>query len=162
MTGFTAFELQSDVCELRCCFVLNLPVTNMPQVRDATILRTIISNREGFLRYLLLLLQEDASGVALAELTAALGGGSARWGTGFSELPLLEELTRAYSRDPQRLLAIRRIVDELLSAPSGRDIVPPEFLEVWDVFASVLEERQSVSSPAGQNAAAGGDETGGK
>ena len=66
----------------------------MPEDRDVAILQTIISNEEGFLRYLLLLLGEDDNGVdgdpakngTFAKWLAALGAGD--------DVPLLEELTR--------------------------------------------------------------------
>ena len=61
-----------------------------------------------------------------------------RWRT-VEELPLLEEMTRAFSDDPKRLHAIKRMVDQLLAAPNGTDIVPPEFLEVWQVYESMLD-----------------------
>ncbi len=58
VTGFVAFELVSTVCSYSVCFVLNVPVDNMPASRESAVLRTIIENREGFLRYLMLLLQD--------------------------------------------------------------------------------------------------------
>lgn len=138
LTSFIAFELKSDVCEMTICFVLNLPVANMPDIRDAAVLRTVVQNREGFLRYLLMLLRDDTQPLVYADLLSAMGGPAARWRHSVDEMPLLEELTRAFSRDPARLHAIRRMVEQLQAAPNGHEIVPPEFLEVWNVYQALL------------------------
>lgn len=152
LTGFVAFELASSLCDgVSACFVLNLPVDGMPAARDAAVLRTIVANRDGFLRYLLMLLRDDGGGgIATDGLLAALGGGTGRWGKGGLDAPpLLEEMTRAFSRDPARLASVKRMVDELLRAPGGADIVPAEFLEVWRLYESALEDGQAVDAGGG-------------
>jgi hypothetical protein len=80
----------------------------MPDGRDAAVLRTIVANREGFLRYLLLLLQDVDDLPSVGDLVSAIGG---TWNAagGLDELPLLEELTRAYSRNPGRLDSVRKL-----------------------------------------------------
>ena len=54
--------------------MLNLPVDNMPEGRNAAVLRTIVANREGFLRYLLLLLQDMDDLPSIGDLVSAIGG----------------------------------------------------------------------------------------
>lgn len=138
ITGFVAFELTTALCNHAVCFVLNLPVDNMPEGRDAAVLRTIVANREGFLRYLLLLLQDMDNLPSIGDLVSAIGG---RWNSAGSldGLPLLEELTRAYSRNPRRLDSVRKLVEQLNATPEGHEIIPDEFMDLWRVFDSMLQ-----------------------
>jgi len=48
ITGFVAFELSIDLPAVARRFVLNLPVSGVPVGRKAAVIRTVISNREGF------------------------------------------------------------------------------------------------------------------
>lgn len=139
ITGFVAFELTTALCSHAVCFVLNLPVDNMPEGRDAAVLRTIVANREGFLRYLLLLLQDMDNLPSVGDLISAIGG---KWNAGDSldGLPLLEELTRAFSRNPGRLDSVRNLVKQLNETSEGHDIIPTEFMDLWRVFDSMLQE----------------------
>jgi len=136
ITGFVAFELTTALCSHAVCFVLNLPVDNMPEGRGAAVLRTIVANREGFLRYLLLLLQDMDELPSIGDLVSALGG---RWNAAGSldGLPLLEELTRAYSRNPGRLDSVRQLVEQLNATSEGHEIIPAEFMDLWRVFDSM-------------------------
>jgi len=140
ITGFVAFQLITTLCSHSICFVLNLPVDNMPEGRDAAVLRTIVANREGFLRYLLLLLQDMENLPSIGNLVSAIGG---TWNVatgGLDGLPLLEELTRAYSRNPSRLNSVRKLVEQLNATPEGKEIIPDEFMELWQLFDSMLQE----------------------
>jgi hypothetical protein len=139
ITGFVAFELTTALCSHAVCFVLNLPVDNMPEGRDAAVLRTIVANREGFLRYLLLLLQDMDNLPSVGDILSATGG---KWNAGDSldGLPLLEELTRAFSRNPGRLDSVRNLVKQLNATSEGHDIIPAEFMDLWRVFDSTLQE----------------------
>ncbi len=139
ITGFVAFELTTALCSHAVCFVLNLPVDNMPEGRDAAVLRTIVANREGFLRYLLLLLQDMDNLPSIGDLVSAIGG---KWNAAGSldGLPLLEELTRAYSRNPGRLDSVRKLIEQLSATPESHDIIPTEFMDLWQVFDSMLQE----------------------
>ena len=139
ITGFVAFELITALCDHAVCFVLNLPVDNMPEGRDAAVLRTIVANRDGFLHYLLLLLQDMEDLSSIGDLVSAIGG---TWnaGSALDGLPLLEELTRAYSRNPGRLDSVRKLVEQLNETSEGRKIIPPEFLDLWRVFDGMPRE----------------------
>jgi hypothetical protein len=59
-----------------CRFVLNLPVDGMPEDRRAAVVRTIVENREGFLKYLLFLLSDiDEDGLPNDLLLSARADG---------------------------------------------------------------------------------------
>jgi hypothetical protein len=72
VTGFVAFELTAGSTSETCRFVLNLPVEGLPVDRRAAVVRTIVASREGFLKYLMLLLADfDEDGLP-NEILAAL------------------------------------------------------------------------------------------
>ena len=134
-----AFELSAPGAAMPLRFVLNLPVEGMPEIRHAAMLETVLRNRDGFLRYLLLLLgeQDDSGGRGTV--------GSARWGEGWTasgvaETPLLEELVRAFSRSPDRLRDVDRTIKRLTARAGEQveDIVPAEFLATWEVFREAM------------------------
>ena len=136
VTGLIAFALRTAHPDVSVRFVLNLPLEGVPEDRATAILQTVIRNRDGFIRYLLLLLGE-------AEATASdsgFGSGWARWlarlGAG-EDVPLLEELTRAYSRNPDKLSEIASLMKDL-SRRGRSDIVPEDFLQLWTVFESAM------------------------
>ncbi len=139
VTGFIAFELTTDLCAHSVCFVLSLPIENLPDTRDAAVLRMIVANRDGFLRYLLLLLQDIESLPTTADLLSALGG-AWKIADGLEGMPLLEELVRAYSRDPDRLDSVRKLVEQLGSTPEGQEMIPEEFMNLWQVFETTLAQ----------------------
>ncbi len=141
VTGLVAFELACEPAPERCCFVLNLPVDGLPEERRAAVVRTIVANREGFLKYLLFLLADAQEDGLPNELLMAVSGEGESSGYRIRDaLPLLEEMTRALSRDPSRLRSIKTLIDDLNGAGDGEGIVPPEFLELWRVYEEVLQE----------------------
>ena len=141
VTGLIGFELKTSHPDVAARFVLNLPVTGVPEERDSAILQTVISNKDGFIRYLLLLLGDDtASG-----LDPGSGSGWAKWLARLADgedIPLLEELTRTYSRHPERLSEISGLVRDL-SQGSKNAIIPKKFLNLWTVFESAIEGRDA-------------------
>ena len=136
VTGFIAFELRTGHPDVTARFVLNLPVSGVPEERYSAILQTVISNQDGFIRYLLLLLGDDTASV----LDAGSGGAWAKWLARLAageDFPLLEEMTRTYSRHPERLSEISGLVRDL-SQGNQISIVPEEFLSLWTVFESAI------------------------
>jgi hypothetical protein len=141
ITAFVAFEMTSPPAPDACRFVLNLPVDGMPDERRAAVVRTIVANREGFLKYLLFLLADiDEDGLPNDLLDAATGEGKQYGYLLQSALPLLEEMTRALSREPARLDSIQSLIEDLVSAEQGRQMVDEQFLRLWEIYASVLKE----------------------
>lgn len=103
--------------------------------RDGAILRAVLSNREGFLRYLLLLLADDP--VLSPEVPFGEDGKKpTEWIRAGEVAPLLEEMTKALHRDPQRLRTIGKTLKRL--ADDDGAVVPPEFLELWRAYEVVL------------------------
>ncbi len=115
VTGLIAFELKSNHPDVTARFVLNLPVTGIPAERNSAILQTVISNQDGFIRYLMLLLGDDSA----SGLDPGNGSGFAKWLAQLAageDIPLLEELIRTYSRHPHRLEEISNWFETCLKA----------------------------------------------
>lgn len=141
VTGFIAFELKTNHPDVSARFVLNLPVTGIPEERNSAILQTVISNQDGFIRYLLLLLGDDS----VTGLNPGSGSGLAKWLSRLAageDIPLLEELTRTYIRHPERLSEISGLVRDL-SQGSKNAIIPEDFLNLWTVFESAIGGRDA-------------------
>jgi hypothetical protein len=141
VTGLIAFEFVSELKKIKLRIVLNLPVDGLPENRDDAIFKLVLNNREGFLRYILLLLGEY-TGVFLGGGGLFAGGnGIGSWADGFSgEIPILEELVRAFSRNPDKLVDVGAVVNRLMSDHTPNSIVPPEFLDLWAVFKTAMAE----------------------
>ena len=143
ITRFLAFEIALEGDRPTAppqTFVLRVPADGLPvQARDEAVVRQVVRNRDGFLRYLLFLLG-DFDAVAGDIENGALAPATGSW-SGFGTLPLLEQMTRAFCRDPSRLDSVRRLVEHLRTPGATRDdaeIVPRDFLELWNTFESAL------------------------
>lgn len=135
ITGMVGFVLKKNGQEVR--FALNLPLLGLPAERDGALARRILQNRDGFLRYLLLLLGDFEGGEGSINAGAGIGG---QWKQNGDAMPaLLEEMVRAFARDRARLANVRRTVERLLSSEGSEEIVPADFLAVWEVFDKAME-----------------------
>lgn len=140
LTAFFAFSLKVEGFKEELRFVLKLPATGMPESRLHHVLRTLIDSPERFLQLLRALLG------GLEEMSYLIGDktGDAWQFSGTQGLrgePLLEDILRAASRDPQRLAPIRRLIADLRESEEGREIVPDELYALWQVIDAVLDER---------------------
>jgi hypothetical protein len=139
ITSFVAFELAIEKPEVVRRFVLNLPISGVPTGRKAAVIQTVIANREGFLRYLMFLLAGMGEGSEPVPPTSTEEGGAATYSFR-DDFPLLEELTRALSADPKRLVEIKRLVSDLSSPEEGLGVIPEGFHSIWRVFEPFCEE----------------------
>ena len=134
ITSFLAFKL--ELRKLSKSFVLNLPIRGIPENREEKILQSIISNRDNFLRYLWLLLYEGEYTFFDTNLEAKLKGifdPSRSWSIG-EEMPLFEELVRTYSRSPDKIKRIAKLIDDLSKTEESDKILPQEFKQLWAIF----------------------------
>jgi hypothetical protein len=137
LTSLIAFRLEAGSESLN--FALNLPVTGMPEERDRAILRSVVKNRQGFLRYLLLLLAGLGDGADVGAVARAFSAQSAKQGQrAFDDVPLLEELVRAFSRDRKRLVKVERLIDDITEDGDAEEILPDGFLKFWQVFKQAI------------------------
>lgn len=137
LTSLIAFKLKAGSAGLM--FALNLPVTGMPEERDRAILRSVVQNRQGFLRYLLLLLAGLGDGADVGAVARAFSAKSAKQTqSAIDDIPLLEELVRAFSRDRKRLVKVERLIDDITQDGEAEDILPEGFLTFWQVFQQAM------------------------
>jgi hypothetical protein len=137
VTGLIGFELTCDGQTRR--FALNLPVEGLPTERDAAILRRVVRNREGFMRYLRLLLGGMGANLDAGQTVGTGTQGSWQMGSGNGLDSLLEDMVRAWSREPERLRDVQRVVERLRGhQDEAGPIIPPEFDALWKVFEQAL------------------------
>jgi hypothetical protein len=136
LTAFFAFEVRASdsvAGTLTDSFVLNAPLHGAPADRPERLVRALVSDRESFLRYLLLLLADDG-----AELAGAMAGtmaadpmaGSAPQVDG--DTALLESLLRTLTRDPTRLDHLARLVSDIREQDPATAVFPAGFAAIWD------------------------------
>ncbi len=142
VTAFMAFAITVHKHKSRSGtrFVLNLPLSGMPEDRNERVLTSIISDRNRFLRYLMLLLSEAENWqLELSEFVRSqqnrVFGKAADGGNPMHGIPLLEEMIRALSRDPAKIDRIARLVEEMKKTEEGREILPDEFERIWMPFS---------------------------
>lgn len=136
ITGLFAIELNCKPLKKTISFVLNLPVKGMPTNRDEKIMQMIVSNQENFLRYLLLLLYEGEYSYLASDIAAKIGDIRKRgqdWSF-FEDMPLFEELVRAYSRSPEKIKRISKLITDISKTEEGSKIIPDEFKDLWASF----------------------------
>ena len=137
LTSLIAFRLEEGSESLS--FSLNLPVSGMPEERNRAILRSVVKNRQGFLRYLLMLLAGLGDSADVGSIARAFGSSSDTASrSAFDDVPLLEELVRAFSRDPKRLMKISRLIDDIRKDGEAEDILPDGFEAFWQVFREAI------------------------
>lgn len=119
-------------------FSIGARLEDLPEGRDAAILRAIIADRSVFLRYLQLLLS-DPDTAAQAFLNSSRAGAARRSFGLFGEVPLLESMVRALSGKGHALADVERLITRLEGASddTGAPLIPPEFLTLWTSFRSL-------------------------
>jgi hypothetical protein len=146
LSTFFAFHLEAQLQKEKAgiSFVLSPPVEGMPMDRDKLIMKSIISDKDHFVRYLLFLLSEDPHCGAADNLYLSLfqEKGGANAGHLFLPLQLLEEMVRAYSRDKEKLDRVARLVDDLKQSGETQPILPEGFDQVWEAFLALRNEEK--------------------
>lgn len=139
ITSLTAFRLR--LSEEEACFALDLPLHGGPEDREQAILRSILRNREAFVRYLLLLLADWGQLQTIPPSTMGNVNGLGSWGSeSLTDIPLFEMLAQAWAREPERLDDVAAMVERLhdTTGEHGEPILPEDFLEVWRVFKTAM------------------------
>ena len=142
ITGLLAFSFKTTHEEVFASFVLNMPVEGMPAERDSAVLNSIINKKEDFLRYLVMLLSIDSQ-ATLAEKNLTGSGSWLKQLVAGDEVALLEILSRAYCRNPERLDDIARLVEEISKFQKEESPIPEKFDRLWSVFSQSMERRSA-------------------
>ena len=123
-----------------------LRLDGAPDGRTEAVTSELLSDRERLLRFILLLLADDAGADrALEELAGLLteseAGGTRSGNTAVLGLPLLEPLLRALHRSPERIDEIDRLLRDIRTAGgSTTDLVPAELEQLWTTLNAAKEQ----------------------
>ena len=141
VTKYIAFHVSDQSGKAEALFALGLEVSGAPENRISGVIRSVISSRATFLRYLRLLLADMHDPLGAWREAAHAGAGAFGGPNGTSE-PILEDLVRALLSDRSRLGSVRRLVRHLRQSRSdaGDGVVPEDFLQLWEAFRTVLDE----------------------
>ena len=141
ITRFMAFTINAGGEDVRQ-FVLRCELAGIPSARLDTIFQSIVSSREQFFEYLEFLLADELSKGDFLEppMKQRIGTGSEEdvlsW---HAHLPIFERMIVAAARDPDRLREVDGVIDRLKKqGATDRPLVPPEFLDFWEVFRPLI------------------------
>jgi hypothetical protein len=142
LTSFFAFQVVAEEGARQACarFVLNLPLIGAPSDRRERILRTLLSNREQVLRFLMFLLSEFGA-QGNADLADGLLGEKQNFRPGWQGFALFESLLRALDRDPDKLNQVARLVEDLRGTGGSENLLPEGFDEVWQPIWAAQQKR---------------------
>jgi hypothetical protein len=139
LTPFFAVSLRHG--DLRVDFLIVATLVGAPENRAGRVLAHMLANREDFLRFLLLVLGDTESALDAFAGTGGSGNGRAVWLAGLSTTALLEPLLRAFSRDPDRIRDIERILRELGPDGAMPAVLPDGWDSIWKPIAEALSAR---------------------
>ena len=125
LTPFVAFavHVQTPEASRQIVFVVNLPIDGEPAGREAQVLRQMLRYPGDLIALLLLLLAEDELAILDALSGSAEAGSASAWQV-FGGRGLLEALVRTLARDPARLRAVKRLIDDLRQMQSASEAAP--------------------------------------
>ncbi len=139
VTRWLGFRLVDREIGIEKLVSIGAEIIGLPADRTAEILRSVIENRDAFLKYLALLLDGSEEGMGWS---AVMGKGGGWTNASGDDAPLFEEMVRAFSNSDQRLGDIDRLIERL--GPSrgaeGESVVPADFLSLWNVFRQAMRQ----------------------
>jgi len=145
LTVFFVFRVQVQVGSYESAesFVWMIPVSGIPQEeRNRQILQSVIGDKSRFLRYLLLILSENTGELLTGGFMKAVSAVSDGDEPG-DDLPLLEEMVKAFSRNSEKIRRIEKLVQDIGGTEEGKDLIPGEFRRIWAVFTEAAETEGS-------------------
>lgn len=126
-------------------FVLNVPLNNAPTNREQHLLRSIISDRQRFLRFLALLLAEADAGFGRQVSQTDWGEwNSTRNPVDRTRFPLLEQLLRVLYEEPEQLAHIQELITDLGEEDDVDQVLPDGFERIFDPIWDVLMEEEDI------------------
>ena len=137
LSCFLIIELKLEDSPASISFVMKIRIENLPDTRNTKIFRDIISNTANFFKYIRFLLAENYWD---EQLSFGDDYGKDSEGNSFGiyfnqEVPIYENMLKAISREPEKLVEIKKVMDKL-SEEENKDqpIIPEDFKILWNVF----------------------------
>lgn len=142
VTRFFAIHVRDASGKAERRLTLGFELEGLPSNRTESVVRAVVGDRAAFLRYLRLLLAElsDPYAAQIAARAADAPNQGRSWAALLYDEAVLEDMVRALTNGRDRLAAIRRLVQRLESSSTGQTTaLPPEFLRMWNSFATALD-----------------------
>lgn len=116
--------------------IIKIRTTGIPEERYKAVFRSIIRDRETFMKYVSYLLYDSLLLSSLEQMEAErLSRG--KWNAGWFEIPVLyENMLKTVSREPERLKELDRVI-ELIDDP---EIIPEDFYELHQTFSNAARK----------------------
>lgn len=140
ISRFVIFAINNGEEPLRS-FVLRYEIDGIPATRNDAIFKSIVSNSDQFFEYLRFLLADEIFKSDLLSLPPkrkqpSQGNDEFLW---HANLPIFESIVEAVSRYPDRLKAVDGVIQRLkTTGPGEQALIPPEFLDFWEVFRPLI------------------------
>jgi len=98
------------------------------------------------MRYLLFLLAEGDESFIINDRIVKHNAENMDFGIKLNfQFPLFEELVRAYSRNPEKIERISKLVKDLDSKKDAtQKLLPEGFVQMWETFMKAREEEKSL------------------
>jgi hypothetical protein len=130
--------LTARLGDLVATTLVRATLTNDPADRLDIVLAAQVDSPEKFLRWLYLLLGQSSLLLEFGEKPPG-GGASTLWER-LSKRGLFEALVTGLADSPAQLADVSRFVDRVRSTEQGRTVLPPGFLDVWDLVNTVRHD----------------------
>jgi hypothetical protein len=108
--------------------------TEMPSDRDDMVVRSILKDKRAFVDYLAFILGDDYVLSAMEMETSMTLSDSSRFSAEDGLPAIYEKMLKTAYTDPERLREIRIVMDRI----SDNDIIPDEFVKMYETFAKTL------------------------
>ena len=116
--------------------IIKIRTEGIPEYRDSEVFKSIISDKQTFLKYVAFLLSDDFLLSAIEEMEQKKNK-SGKWQLTALELPILyENMLKAASRSPGKL----NDIENILKIIQDKDIVPEEFNSLYRTFVSAAKK----------------------
>lgn len=119
-------------------FVRPIEVDGIPEDRLPRLLASMLSNRARLLQLLWLLLSPDDD-LAFTEFEHFFGTDNGNFAAGISLPGLTERMLETLHSGPDRLDAVKSLVDDLRKTDAGAELLGPEFDAIWEPLWKVRE-----------------------
>lgn len=132
----------------RRCLIM-VPIIGDPLDRRQRALADILNSSERVLRYLAFLLGIDDYRRPVDfnhsdEGRVSVGASTAFYDASPPPIVLFEPLVRAVGSDIDRLASVAEQIAELRALPDAEELIPSEFLKMWDVVLNVVSTRRTT------------------
>ena len=151
LTSFFVFEVSSVSSKLTRQFLLNIALQDEPDDRKEALLRSLLSDPDRVLRFMLLLLS-DADADDFASLFDAVSNesGTNVFSSALTGGSLFESLLRSLDRRPECLKQVAEMIDDLNKSDDGRQLLPKDLDSIWQPIWEVAERKLAKGEKGGQ------------